>query len=148
MTVAGSDLQLIKRVEGEFFSRFELRSFPFDAQDLTITISTHCATAGPVPMTYTVPPSAEFGVDTMNFAYSDVWELSPSIAAEVTTVGATTKRRFCAVHLRACVSRCPDFIVLNVVVPMACISLLGVTTFTLPLKDVQDRIAIAVALSD
>ena len=32
MTVAGSDLQLIKRVEGEFFSRFELRNFPFDAQ--------------------------------------------------------------------------------------------------------------------
>ena len=32
MTVAGSDLQLIKRVEGEFFSRFELHKFPFDVQ--------------------------------------------------------------------------------------------------------------------
>merc|ERR1719329_975139 len=97
-------------------------------------------------MLYTVPPSADFGVDTANFAYGDVWELSPSIATEVTTVGATSKRRFCAVHLRACVSRQPNFIILNVVIPMACISLLGVTTFTIDLKDVQDRIAIAVAL--
>ena len=84
----------------------------------------------------------------MNFAYGDVWDLSPSVAAEVTTVGATTRRRFCAVHLRACVSRQPKFIVINVVLPMACISFLGVTTFTIPLTDVQDRIAIAVALSD
>ena len=68
VTVAGSDLQLIKRVEGEFFSRFELRSFPFDAQDLTITIGTHCATAGPVPMTFTVPPSADMGVGTAHQA--------------------------------------------------------------------------------
>ena len=90
VTVAGNDLQLIKRVEGDFFSRFELHSFPFDAQDLTITISTHCATAGPVPMLYTVPPSADFGVDTANFAYGDVWELSPSIATEVTTVPTLT----------------------------------------------------------
>ena len=45
-------------------------------------------------------------------------------------------------------SRQPNFIILNVVIPMACISLLGVTTFTIDLKDVQDRIAIAVALRD
>ena len=32
VTVAGNDLQLIKRVEGDFFSRFELHGFPFDAQ--------------------------------------------------------------------------------------------------------------------
>jgi hypothetical protein len=52
------------------------------------------------------------------------------------------------VHVRACVSRQPNFIILNVVTPMACISLLGVTTFTIDLDDVQDRIAIAVALRD
>ena len=32
VTVAGDDLQLIKRVDGEFFERFELQTFPFDAQ--------------------------------------------------------------------------------------------------------------------
>ena len=37
VTRAGADLQLIQMVEVNFFERFELQTFPFDEQDLTVT---------------------------------------------------------------------------------------------------------------
>ena len=117
VTTAGNDLQLIKRIDGEFFERFELQSFPFDAQDLTITVSVNCANEGPVPVEFGAGgPSDSLGVDTVNFAFADVWDLSPEITTEITTVGANAKRRFPAVLLRACVSRKPAFVVMNVMV--------------------------------
>jgi len=52
VTTEGNDLQLIKRVEGIFFERFELQNFPFDEQDLTVTVSCNCAMEGPVPVEF------------------------------------------------------------------------------------------------
>ena len=132
-------MQLIKRIDGEFFERFELQSFPFDAQDLTITVSANVANEGPVPVSFVVngPESAcppQLGVDTVNFAFGDVWDLAPTLLTEVTTLGASSKRRFPAFHLRACVSRKPGFVVLNVQIPTTVIALLAVTTFFVELE--------------
>ena len=46
VTTEGDNLQLIKRVEARFSQRFQLSDFPFDQQDLTITISANCALEG------------------------------------------------------------------------------------------------------
>jgi len=73
VTTAGDDLQVIKRIDGEFFERFELQSFPFDAQDLTITVSANCANEGPVPVEFALLESGgQLGVDNANFAFADV----------------------------------------------------------------------------
>lgn len=147
VTVLDNDLQLIKRIEGEFFEQFELRSFPFDAQDLTVTVSINCATEGPVPVEFAIAESnAQLGVDTTNFAFGDIWELSPSITPELTTVGATSKRRFPAVHLRACVSRRPGFVVLNVALPTTAIAFLAVTTFFVDVALPHTRIDLSVTI--
>ena len=147
VTTAGSDIQLIKRIEGEFFERFELQSFPFDAQDLTITVSANCATEGPVPMEFAEGgANAQLGVDTVNFAFGDVWDLSPSLACEFTTVGATSKRRFPAVHLRACVARKSGFVVLNVALPTGVIAFLSVTTFFVEEEATGNKLDLSVVI--
>lgn len=43
VTTEGNDLKLIQRIEGLFNQRFCLRDFPFDQQDLTVTLSANCA---------------------------------------------------------------------------------------------------------
>ena len=105
VTKQGDDLQLIKRIEGRFFERFELRNFPFDRQDLTITVSANCSCEGPVPVDFRVGDDPQLGVDTINFPHGDIWELSPALSASLATVGASSSRRFPAVHLRAHVRR-------------------------------------------
>jgi len=150
VTKEKDDLQLIKRIEGEFFERFELQNFPFDAQDLTITVSMNCANEGPVPVEFIDtdkdrdPP--QLGVDTVNFAFDDIWVLSPSVKPEITTVGATAKRRFPAVHLRACVCRKPNFILLNVAAPTSVIAFLSMTTFFVPPADTADRLELSITI--
>lgn len=116
-------------IEGEFFERFELQNFPFDAQDLSVTISFNCATEGPVPVEVVCPPSAHLGVDTSIFAFADVWILAPTLTGESTTVGATAQRRFPALHVRASVSRRANFVLWNVAMPMSFISLLPSAIF-------------------
>jgi hypothetical protein len=146
VTVAGDDLQLIKRVDGEFFERFELNSFPFDAQDLTVTLSVNCATAGPVPVEFFVPPGAHMGVDVSNFAFADVWDLSPVLSGEAATVGATASRRFPALHVHACVSRRSFFVLFNVAMPMGALSLISASTFVIDYSETGAQLEISLTV--
>lgn len=148
VTAEGDDLLISKRIEGHFFERFKLHDFPFDAQDLAITVSTNCATEGAVPVRFVVPDAddvaadeldrPQLGVDVVNFAHSDIWDLSPRIYTSVTTVGASSKRRFSAVHLRAHVKRRSNFVLMNVAVPVSIISFLSLMTFLVPPEEIAD----------
>ncbi|KAL7531377.1 hypothetical protein ACHAWF_003744 [Thalassiosira exigua] len=151
VTTDKDDLQIIQRVEGEFFERFELQNFPMDAQDLTITVSVNCATKGPVPVEFVLEPvpgapPPQLGVDTVNFAYDDIWEINPSVTPEVTDVGANAERRFPAVHLRACVARKPNFVLMNVAFPSAVISLLSLLTFFVSTEELGSRLDLSLTL--
>ncbi|KAL7530745.1 hypothetical protein ACHAXR_005896 [Thalassiosira sp. AJA248-18] len=146
VTTEGNDLQLIKRIEGSFFERFDLHDFPFDEQDLTVTISANCANEGPVPVQFVVNPGEQLGVDTVNFAHADIWDLSPNLSATVTTVGATKCRRFPAVHLRANVKRHSSFLLINAAMPVSAISFLSLATFFVPPKDTADRLEISIII--
>ncbi|KAL7536189.1 hypothetical protein ACHAWF_005395 [Thalassiosira exigua] len=151
VTKEKNDLEIIQRIEGDFFERFELQNFPMDAQDLTITVSVNCATEGPVPVEFTLEPipgapPPQLAADTVNFAYSDIWDINPCLAAEVTDVGANAERRFPAVHLRACVARKPNFVLMNVAFPSAVISLLSLLTFFVSMEALGGRLNHSITL--
>jgi len=146
VTKQGNDLQLIKRVEGHFSEEFELRSFPFDEQDLTITVSSNCACEGPVPVKFVEANSPQLGVDTINFPHGNIWHLSPNLTAAFTTVGASRQRRFPAVHIRAGVRRKCGFIIMNAAMPVSVISFLSLTTFFVPPEDTSDRLELSLAV--
>ena len=146
VTVAGDDLQLIKRVEGQFFERFELQSFPFDCQDLSITLVSHCALQGPVPCQIGMSDDAQLRVDLATFAFGDEWHLSSKITPECQSFGPTPTRRFPAVHLRAMVVRRPGFIMLNVYFPTMIIALLSLVTYVLDDTLVAAKLDLSMAI--
>lgn len=134
VTKEGEDLLLIQQVEGLFFERFELQNFPFDEQDLTVTVSCNCELEGPVPVEFclSASPPPQLGVDTLNFTHGDIWTLSPTMLATLTTVGASSTRRFPAVHLSANVRRHSGFVLMNAAMPVSIISFLSLMTFFVP----------------
>ena len=77
---------------------------------------------------------------------SDVWNLSPDLTTDITTIGASAKRRFPAVHFRACVSRRPGFVMLNVMLPTAVIALLSVTTFLVEIELTISKLDLSVTI--
>lgn len=149
VTVEGENLHLLKRVEGYFFERFKLHNFPYDEQDLAITVGAHCEMEGPVPVRFVMPGAddddadpesdcPQLGVDVVNFAHADIWDLSPKIYTSMTTVGASSTRRFPAMHLRAHVKRRANFVVMNVAAPVSIISFLSLMTFFVPPEETAD----------
>lgn len=128
VTTEGNDLKLIQRIEGLFNQRFCLRDFPFDQQDLTVTLSANCALEGPVPVQFHLGDEpAQLGVDTVNFALTDIYHLFPEVTAKTTTLGASSTRRFPAVQLRVNVQRKSEFIKLNAAMPCSRIALLSLS---------------------
>jgi len=104
-----------------------------------------------VPVQFVVPgefdkPPAQLGVDTVNFAHSDIWDLSATVSTTVTTVGASTSRRFPAVHLGASVKRRSSFVLLNAALPVSSICFLSLTTFFVPPEDTADRLELSVTI--
>ena len=142
---AGDDLKLILRLEGDFFERFQLRTFPFDVQNLTVTLSVKCATNGMMPLELSAA-GASCKVLTQHFAYADVWELEPTLHTELALTGTDETRRFPAVHLRAMVRRRPGFVLTNVAVPSLAISGLPALTFAVEVELVGDKMAISFAI--
>lgn len=148
VTKEGRDLQLIQRVEATFFEKFELKHFPFDAQDLTVAVSCKCAMEGPVPVKFSIPafPPPQLGVDTTNFNEDDIWDLSPNVLVTLTTVGACNSRRFPAIHLSVSVRRYSGFVMFNVAVPVSIISFLSLATYSLPPENIASRLDSCITL--
>ena len=140
MITAGSDLKMILRLEGVFFERFELQAFPFDLQDLTVTLAIKCATNGKMPVDF-ANEKASCKVLTEHFAYSDVWQLDPMMATEVGVVGAAS-RQFPCVHMRAKVRRRPGFTLINVAFPSMVICGLPTVVFSIDEEITGDKLAI------
>mmetsp|Transcript_205 Transcript_205/g.702 ORF Transcript_205/g.702 Transcript_205/m.702 type:complete len:466 (-) Transcript_205:58-1455(-) len=146
VAVVGNDLHLVQRLEGEFFERFELQAFPFDAQDLTVTLSFNCSISGNCPVELSCPSSASLSIDVTSFAFSDVWDLNPTLSHELSTVGACKMTRFPALRVRACACRRANFVLVNVAVPMGFISLVPATIFVVSVEETAEMLNIAVTV--
>ena len=144
VTTEGDDLQLIKRVEGEFFTSFQLAHFPYDMQLLTVTFSVSCAIEGPVPCELVKPKPEAAGIDVETFAFANEYELLPQLSVELGTLGATNTRHFPAMHIRACVRRRPGFVLINVALPSMVIALMPALSFFVELNDIGQKLELAV----
>ena len=144
VTHEGDDLHLVKRIEGTFFTSFELAHFPYDMQMLTVTFSVTCAIEGPVPCELIKPPPENAGIDVDTFAYGNEYQLSPQLSIELVTLSATTTRHFPAMHIRACVRRRAGFVLINVALPSMVIAALPAATFFVEPEEVGDKLQLVV----
>ena len=76
----GDDLILAFRYEGTFAERLELEAFPFDAQDLVVSLAINCRTTGMTPVKLVVPCEADahHSIDMEHFTLDDEWTLDVS----------------------------------------------------------------------
>jgi len=80
------------------------------------------------------------------FAFSDVWDLNPTLSHELTTVGACKTAQFPAMNIRACACRRANFVLVNVAVPMGFISLMPATIFVVSVEETAEMLNIAVTV--
>ena len=143
------DLLLNKRIDGEFFDEFDgLVRFPFDTQELAITVVVQCALQGMTPVEIAIPDNIILGmVDRSDFAARNSWELDDHIDLSLTTVTASKSRRFPALSISVAVRRRPFFYLTNVVAPMGLFSLLGATILLLPITFPPSRLSYLISLA-
>lgn len=141
VTPMGNDLMLNMRVEGDFFSTFDLRRFPFDAQQLTFVLTIKCAREGPVPVELRLDPFIIRGVEGTEFALRNTWHLASEMDLDVTEVYSSNTRHFPALRISASIRRRPLFFLVNVALPASLLSLMALLQFCMPVGDVGERMA-------
>jgi hypothetical protein len=71
---AGNDIHLALRYEGDFFENMELENFPFDMQELSLSIAINCRTGGNMPCDLVVADDATIGISRSGFALHQLYE--------------------------------------------------------------------------
>jgi len=129
-------------VTGTFREQFELRSFPMDAQPLNILITSHNRKD---ILTLHGDDDKESSRNRTEFMILNEFELSP-----VCFCSAKTNHDYHAgyplLYAGVIVSRNYGYYLWNVFLPTFLITLMSVTTFSVPLEDVSDRCGVILTL--
>ena len=133
---AGSNLQLNKKITGTFFDEFDgLDSFPFDMQTLTVTVVLNVANEGATPVDLKFADNMDtFVIDQAGFSDRNAWHIVNELGIELTSVAASSGRRYPAMQVSIRVYWRPFFFLLNVAMPAGLFALLAIVMMTLPVN--------------
>lgn len=163
--VSGDDIMIKMRIEGSFYERLELWDFPFDKQDLTMSLAVNVRTTGNTPVTLAVADdvllavdmdegmqlSQFFTIDTLKADDGSVLtDRSGKQMAKVdvvcTETGTAADRMFPAMNISIKIIRKPEYYVFNVTVPMIIFNCLAFLQFTISPEFVPERLSISLTL--
>lgn len=155
ITADGNDLAAKMRFDGVFLEPMLLRDFPFDVQDLTISIAINCRTTGKTPVKLTVNQSIKREMSLSCFWQHQEWGLASELVLHPYLAG-TTGRLFPSCNISVVVGRRPLFYIVNVLLPTAlfpptamlqfCIGFTEPPAWTLNDDSVSQRAAITLTL--
>ena len=140
------DLTCMFFATGEFQERFELESFPFDAQTLTMILEIKCAINGPVPAEILIPKEVIRKVDVSNFHKNNVWYLSNNVKVDPHWTGVEPKL-YPALKCSFTVGRRSAFYLWQLFVPVSLFSFMTIFVhFFLPVDSTElpDRLALTI----
>lgn len=145
--VRGEDIILALRYEGVFLESMELQNFPFDVQDLSMSLAINCRTSGMMPVELRIDPrvKSRHVIEDKHFTLHNEWQLRREVALELKLVG-TDDRIFPTVEITPVVERKPHFYLVNIAFPMALFALMGNFQFTLPRYSTPDRFNVCFSL--
>lgn len=163
--VAGEDILFKIRIEGSFYERLELVEFPFDKQDLTISLAVNCRTTGNTPVTLAVAENASLAVDMdegfqLSQFYTVETKCDPdgrevldsagkrlaNVRIACTEVGTSADRMFPTMNISVKIIRKPAYYVYNVTVPMVIFNILAFMQFTIAPQFIPERLSISLTL--
>ena len=165
--IVGQDIMLKLRIEGEFYEKLELNEFPFDEQDLTISLAVNVRTTGNTPVKLAVAEDALLSVDMdeghqLSHLYTFETRTLPDESALAdgsgavkpmanvrvlcTETGTSADRMFPAMKISVKIVRKASYYVFNVAVPMIIFNCLAFLQFTIAPQFVPERMSISLTL--
>eukprot|EP01083_Nonionella_stella_P179832 639562_1 len=140
-------IRVKKECEMTFAEELELQSFPFDCQDLSCII--HERTTGGVRCVF-LPELRKNNFASIDPRYSviDEWDLDTAILefGDAQAVTSRSQSSYAMIVLRLKVKRRWKVFFANIVLLMACLSLLALTTFSLDADEMGDRLSLLITL--
>lgn len=128
VTRRGNDLMLAMRFDGVFHEVFELTDFPLDEQGLSIHVSFNCRVGGPLPMELVVDPKPVVTLSCIHICPpAKEWTISHSVRMRSFKFGEmySRDRVFPSMSVTVRVRRQPNFVIINLMIPIGLISLLA-----------------------
>mmetsp|Transcript_4128 Transcript_4128/g.7719 ORF Transcript_4128/g.7719 Transcript_4128/m.7719 type:complete len:402 (-) Transcript_4128:90-1295(-) len=141
-------------VSGTFSEQMELFDFPFDAQDLTFTLSS-AIPADKIVMRELQPSIGKdqhrqtSAIQNRNFAESNVYKLADNLRfkEEISDTSESTsgvKRPMLAMSMK--IQRKPAFHIFNTIVPMMFIVATSLGSFVVPRDETADRLSVSLTI--
>jgi len=141
------DLNLCALAEGTFNVMYELQTFPYDHQSLSVQIRSKCANEKSAPVELDSKTWAG-GIQRENFALSNVWKLEETVQVRQkpiqmeASIGLSYPGLRFAVH----VQRKSGYYVINVAIPTGLFALLCGCQAWIPRQNVADRLSVSLTL--
>jgi hypothetical protein len=144
VSVSGDDVILAARFEGQFIEPMELRDFPFDVQDLTVSLAINCRTTGMTPAHFVLAEDGKFRhvIRKRHFKMHNEWKLRNDVRVGCHLVG-TQGRYFPTIDIACTIERLPGFYLINVLLPMLLFALMANFQFAIPRYDTADRFSVS-----
>jgi len=133
--------------EMTFAEELELQSFPFDCQDLSCIIQER-TTSGVSCVFLPELRKPKFGSIDPRYSVIDEWDLETAVLefGDTNNALSRSKSSYAMIVLRLKVKRRWKVFFANIVFLMCCISLLGLTAFSLKEDDLGDRLNLLITL--
>ena len=141
------DLNLCALAEGTFNVMYELQTFPYDSQSLSVQIRSKCANEKSAPVELDISTWAG-GIQRENFALSNVWQLEETVQVRQKPIQmeASIGLSYPGLRFSVHVQRKSGYYVINVVCPTGLFALLCGCQAWIPRKNVADRLSVSLTL--
>ena len=140
------DLTIMFRIKGEFLEVMELQDYPFDVQDLTVSLQMACRVDGPFPTRFVADERGKTSIQPDSYEFLDTdYQLEEGVDVVAHEKGATS-RCFPRLDVSVTIRRRPGYQIYNVVVPTGTIVLMSCVQFLVPLDDMETRLAVTLTL--
>ena len=141
------DLNLCVLAEGTFNVMYELQTFPYDHQSLSVQIRSKCANEKSAPVELDSNTWAA-GIQRENFALGNVWELEQTVQVRQKPIqmGASIGLSYPGLRFAVHVQRKSGYYVINVVCPTGFFALLCGCQAWIPRDNVADRLSVSLTL--
>ena len=119
--------------------------FPFDMQELSIDIAINCRSTGSFPVDFRVAPDAVFGASRNGFALYQCYGLDSRMTYLHRFTGDDPPS-YPTITISARVYRKPEFVLVNVFLPIAVFVILTGLQFSVPVSDQDTRLSVSLTL--
>jgi len=144
--IVDDDIVVILRFVGTFSEQMELKNFPCDVQDLTVSLAFNCRKTGMMPLELVNAHDLKTGILPGSFIDDKMWDLDSSIRVAPGYTGAAEDRMFPSLDMKLFIARQPTFVILNIAMPIFFFVPIAALQFCVPRQVIDGRLSVSLAI--